>query len=59
MRGNSLQTSWGRVRLDVKERFFMERFGKHWKGQPQAVVECVDVAFEGMGWWGPWLDLMT
>ena len=52
-RGNGFKLRQGRVRLDIRRKFFTQRVVTRWNMLPKEVVDapCLDVALGSLGWW--------
>lgn len=57
-RRHSLKLHWGKLRLDIKKKFFTERMVGHWNGLPRKVMESASWRCLRKDWmWHPvtWL----
>ena len=59
-RGNGLKLRQGRLRLDIRRKFFTQRVVTHWDRLPKEVVDApsleafkarLDVALSSLVWW--------
>ena len=59
-RGNGFKLRQGRIRLDVRRKFFTQRAVKHWNRLPKEAVDApsleafkarLDVALGSLVWW--------
>ena len=59
-RGNGLKLRQGKIRLDIRKKFYTQRVVTHWNRLPQGVVDApsleafkarLDVALGSLVWW--------